>query len=45
MKIKIERVTLLNTGLNSMTGGRIKRFKEYIEIDLLCLHMEMELVM
>ena len=24
------KVTLLNTGLNSMTGGRIKRFKKYI---------------
>lgn len=27
------KVTLLNTGLNSMTGGRIKRFEKYIGTD------------
>ena len=27
------RVTLIDTGLNTMTGGRIKRIKEYLEDD------------
>ena len=28
------KVTIINTGLNTMTGGRIKRVKEYIDEDI-----------
>ena len=31
------KVTLANTGLNTMTGGRIKRIKEYLENDTFML--------
>lgn len=31
------KVTLIDTGLNTLTGGRIKRIKEYINEDNFCL--------
>ena len=37
------KVTLLDTGLHSMTGGRIKRAQEFIGDEPLCLLMEMGL--
>jgi len=31
------RVTLIDTGLNTMTGGRIKRIRDYIDEDIFML--------
>lgn len=31
------RVTVVDTGLNTMTGGRVKRIKQYVENETFCL--------
>ena len=36
------KVTLVNTGLNTLTAGRILKVKDYIEDDELCSLMETE---
>tara|TARA_B100000315_G_C14536749_1_gene568868 strand:+ start:888 stop:1286 length:399 start_codon:yes stop_codon:yes gene_type:complete len=36
------KVTLVDTGLDTLTGGRLKRVKNILEVKLFVLHMVME---